>query len=179
MPTKNIGSFGDGGALFIDCFFIDNKVKYIKQHGRKLTSIQDSKFIGLNSRLDEIQASVIFEKLKDIENTTDYYNIKNEVTYKKYSNLNKYLRPELRMNYGNSISEIDESKNLYNKINNTFVFKYEHRDALIELLHKAGIEARAPYNLIIPEQKAYDYDIHRLNKNDKFENATRFCNQLI
>ena len=67
-PGKNIGAFGDGGAITTDNFELLNKIIALRNYGSKIKYFND--VIGYNSRLDELQAAVLSIKLKylDIEN---------------------------------------------------------------------------------------------------------------
>lgn len=62
FPTKPLGCFGDGGCMFTNDDELANKMRAIKSHG----GIErfKHKYIGVNSRLDTIQASVLLEKMK-------------------------------------------------------------------------------------------------------------------
>jgi len=61
-PSKNLGCFGDGGAIFTQKNKLSNKIKLITNHGQKQKYTHD--IIGLNSRLDAVQASILSFKLK-------------------------------------------------------------------------------------------------------------------
>ena len=67
-PGKNIGAFGDGGAITTDNFELSNKILTLRNYGSKIKYFND--VIGYNSRLDELQAAILSIKLKylDIEN---------------------------------------------------------------------------------------------------------------
>ena len=60
-PSKNLGCFGDGGAIFTQNKNLANKIRLLANHG------QDQKYthsiIGLNSRLDSLQAAILSFKL--------------------------------------------------------------------------------------------------------------------
>jgi len=68
-PTKNLGALGDAGAITTNDELLAKKLKSISDYGSKEKYINDE--IGYNSRLDEIQAAILIEKLKhlDIDNT--------------------------------------------------------------------------------------------------------------
>ena len=67
-PGKNIGAFGDGGAITTDNFELLNKIITLRNYGSKIKYFND--VIGYNSRLDELQAAILSVKLKylDLEN---------------------------------------------------------------------------------------------------------------
>lgn len=65
FPTKNLGCYGDGGAIFTDNDKLAEKLRLISNHGMKEKYRNET--IGINSRLDGIQAAVLSEKLKHID----------------------------------------------------------------------------------------------------------------
>jgi UDP-2-acetamido-2-deoxy-ribo-hexuluronate aminotransferase len=62
FPSKNLGCFGDGGAIFTNDDMLANKMRMIVNHGQSKRYYHDS--IGVNSRLDSIQAAVLRIKLR-------------------------------------------------------------------------------------------------------------------
>jgi dTDP-4-amino-4,6-dideoxygalactose transaminase len=79
FPAKPLGCYGDGGAVFTDSKLISDKVRSLRVHG-KGEDKYDNVCIGLNSRLDTLQAGVLLEKMKifdeEIEkrqNVASYY----------------------------------------------------------------------------------------------------------
>ena len=62
FPAKPLGCYGDGGAIFTDSDELANLLKSIRIHG-KGTEKYDNVRIGLNSRLDTIQAAILLPKL--------------------------------------------------------------------------------------------------------------------
>lgn len=65
-PSKNLGAFGDGGAIFTNDDSLAEKLKMIASHGQKVQYYHD--VIGCNSRLDAMQAAVLQIKLKHLDN---------------------------------------------------------------------------------------------------------------
>ncbi len=66
FPSKNLGCYGDGGAIFTNDDEIANKLRIIANHGQ--TKLYTHDFVGVNSRLDSIQAVVLGVKLKQLDN---------------------------------------------------------------------------------------------------------------
>lgn len=64
-PSKNLGAFGDGGAIFTNDDLLAEKLKMIANHGQKTRYYHD--MVGCNSRLDSIQAAVLDVKLKYLD----------------------------------------------------------------------------------------------------------------
>src|SRR6201994_2415671 len=65
FPSKNLGCYGDGGAIFTDDDTLANRLKMIANHGQSRRYYHD--LVGCNSRLDSIQAAVLNVKLKRLD----------------------------------------------------------------------------------------------------------------
>jgi len=73
FPSKNLGCYGDGGALFTNDDALAEKLRMICNHGQKVQYVHD--VIGVNSRLDTIQAAILNVKLGQLRN---YENSRNQ-----------------------------------------------------------------------------------------------------
>jgi UDP-2-acetamido-2-deoxy-ribo-hexuluronate aminotransferase len=78
FPSKNLGCYGDGGAIFTNDDALAEKLKMVANHGQKVRYYHD--LVGCNSRLDTIQAAVLKIKLKKLDEyiiarqkAADYY----------------------------------------------------------------------------------------------------------
>ena len=78
-PSKNLGAYGDGGAIFTNDDALAEKLKMIANHGQKVRYYHE--IVGCNSRLDSIQAAILDVKLKYLDNyaaarqkAAQYYN---------------------------------------------------------------------------------------------------------
>ncbi len=78
FPSKNLGCYGDGGAIFTDDDSLANKLKMIANHGQSQRYYHD--VVGCNSRLDSMQAAILNVKLKKLDDyivarqaVADYY----------------------------------------------------------------------------------------------------------
>ena len=65
-PSKNLGAYGDGGAIFTNDEALAKKMKMIANHGQEKRYSHD--IVGCNSRLDSIQAAILNIKLKELDN---------------------------------------------------------------------------------------------------------------
>ena len=74
FPSKNLGCFGDGGAIFTQDLSLAGKIKMIANHGQKIKYHHD--VIGVNSRLDTLQAAILNVKLNYLD---DYEKRRNRV----------------------------------------------------------------------------------------------------
>lgn len=69
FPSKNLGCYGDGGAIYTQDAALARKIKMIANHGQEQKYIHD--VVGCNSRLDAIQAAVLRVKLRQLDNYID------------------------------------------------------------------------------------------------------------
>lgn len=69
FPSKNLGCYGDGGAIFTNDSDLAQKIKMIANHGQSKKYYHD--VVGCNSRLDSIQAAVLRIKLRQLDNYID------------------------------------------------------------------------------------------------------------
>ncbi len=141
-PGKNLGCFGDGGAITTNKEDIAKRIKCLRNYGSEEKYIHNE--IGINSRLDSIQASILSVKLKYIEE----WNSRREVIAKRYLN------------------EIDNSEIILPKISNysthvwhLFVIRTKKRERLKSYLGKNGINTLIHYPIPPHKQKAYNLDI--------------------
>jgi dTDP-4-amino-4,6-dideoxygalactose transaminase len=137
-PTKNLGALGDGGAITTDNEDLANKLKAFRNYGSQKKYYND--YIGLNSRLDELQAAFLRIKLKQLD-TINLHKQKLAEVY--FSNL-----PE-----GKLILPIKS-------VNETHVFhiynvRSPERDRLKEYLLKKGIKTEIHYPIPPHKQTAY------------------------
>ncbi len=65
-PSKNLGAYGDGGAIFTNDEALAHKMKMVANHGQEKRYYHD--LVGCNSRLDSIQAAILNIKLKELDN---------------------------------------------------------------------------------------------------------------
>jgi dTDP-4-amino-4,6-dideoxygalactose transaminase len=68
-PSKNLGAYGDGGAIFTNDASLAQKIKMIANHGQQTRYYHE--MVGCNSRLDSMQAAVLNIKLKNLDDYTN------------------------------------------------------------------------------------------------------------
>ena len=141
-PGKNLGCFGDGGAITTNKTYLASKIRCLRNYGSEEKYIHDEK--GINSRLDSIQASILSVKLKYL----DEWNTRRDEIAKKYLN------------------EINNSKIILPKtpIEDThawhlFAIRTKDRVKLMSYLKKHGINTLIHYPIPPHKQKAYNLDI--------------------
>ena len=67
FPAKPLGCYGDGGAIFTDDDAIDARLRSLRAQGKSPTDKYDNREIGMNSRLDTLQAAILLPKLRAFE----------------------------------------------------------------------------------------------------------------
>ena len=101
-PSKPLGCYGDGGALFTDDDSINIKLRSLRSHGKGKNKY-DNIYVGVNSRLDNIQAAVILQKLKLLDNEI----IKRQKIARIYNNnLSGIVTTPKILNYNTSIRSV-------------------------------------------------------------------------
>lgn len=70
-PGKNLGAFGDGGAIVTSDAKLADQVRCLRDHGRTIGSHYDHEVVGMNSRLDALQAAVLTAKLARLDDWTE------------------------------------------------------------------------------------------------------------
>jgi dTDP-4-amino-4,6-dideoxygalactose transaminase len=140
---KNLGCFGDGGAVVTNNENIDRIVRKLRNHGSDKRSCHSP---GYNSRLDDLQAAVLSAKLRHI----DDWNA---------------LRRKWSARYSDCLKDAATLTLPYEKPGNYHVYhlyvvetsKPEHRDPLLNFLTDNGIDAKCHYPIAIHQQEGYPW----------------------
>lgn len=136
-PGKNLGAYGDGGAMCTNDEELFKKMKMIRNYGQEVK--YHHKEIGVNSRLDEIQAAILSVKLKHL----DQWNKKRNLVADWYR---KYLDPKIKIQ-----KIIDGNFSCYH----VFVVEVENRDKIMVELKNNGIQTLIHYPIPIHLQECY------------------------
>ena len=138
-PTKNLGAYGDAGMAVTNDDKLAGKLKQLRNYGQSEKYYYD--FIGVNSRLDEIQAAILRKKLSLLEEWID----KRRKIAKIYTDLlngTGVITP----------SEKDFAKHVYH----LYVIRHKERRRLQKFLLDHGIQTLIHYPIPVHKQKAYD-----------------------
>ena len=159
-PGKNLGAYGDAGAIVTNDSTLDMKVRMYSNHGR--ISKYNHEFEGVNSRMDSIQGAVLNVKLKHLQEWTS-----------KRRNAAAYYIERLM-----EISEISTPfvGDNFNPVWHLFVIRVEKRDALKNYLKSKGISVGIHYPIALPNLKAYRYLNHL---ESDFPIATSYQNKIL
>lgn len=137
-PTKNIGAFGDSGSLVTDSEELYEKLKMLRNYGSKVK--YENEILGINSRLDEIQAALLSVKLKHYD---ELRNERAEIAEKYLAGVKneRILLPKIR----------EKAEHVWH----LFVVKTANRDHLQTYLNDYGIGTQVHYPIPPHLSKAY------------------------
>ena len=158
-PSKNLGAYGDGGAVTTNDAALAEQLRMLRNYGEERRYYHSCK--GINSRLDEIQAAILRVKLKHL----DAWNAARRERAEKYLDLLKdaplvlpHEAPWARHNY------------------HLFVVRTPRRDALQQHLKERGIATLLHYPVPIHLQEAYA-DLHQ--HRGAFPEAEKACDEVL
>lgn len=141
FPSKNLGCFGDGGAMVFRDSHLAEKARIIANHGQKIKYHHD--VVGCNSRLDTLQSAILTVKLKYLN---QYISARQQVAEKynlEFKSVAGFITPEVN----------DHSTHVYHQY--TIKCAGINRDKLKEELKRAGIPTMIYYPIPLHFQKAY------------------------
>ncbi len=158
-PGKNLGAFGDGGAITTDDEVLAARIRMLRNYGSSVKYHNDEK--GYNSRLDELQAAMLRVKLKHLDKWNERRKHLAELYYKGLSELDVVV-PSVP-------AWADPVWHLY-------VVRHNNRDELQKHLTKVGVNTLIHYPIPPHLQPAYrEFNI----SNDAFPLAARISSQIL
>lgn len=162
FPSKNLGCYGDGGALFTNDEALAKRIKMICNHGSSVKYHHE--VLGVNSRLDTLQAAILNVKLQHLS------------IYNK-------LRYEAAQRYSYSFRDISElitpkefsySTHVYHQY--TLKVQGEKRDELKEYLSSCGIPSMVYYPIPLHRQQAFLQIAHQ---SGDMVQSERLCKEVL
>lgn len=141
FPTKNLGAMGDGGLAVTNSEYLKNRMIALRNHGGAIRYHHDE--IGVNSRLDEIQAAILRIKLRHI----DEWNEKRRANAYRYNELFAQY-PEIQ-----TPKELDNTYCVYHQ----YTIKVPNRDEVHKILQEEGIGAMIYYPIPLHLQKVHEH----------------------
>lgn len=149
FPSKNLGAYGDGGAIFTNDDELADQIAVIVNHGMKVRYYHD--LIGVNSRLDSIQAAILKVKLAYLDDFAAARNYAANYYNEAFASCEKLITPE-------TANFTDHVFHQY-----TLQLVGVDRDALQKHLNEKGIANAVYYPVPLHLQKAY--------KDDRYESG--------
>ncbi len=141
FPSKNLGCYGDGGAIYTNDEVLAKKLKMIAHHGQSVQYVHD--VLGVNSRLDTIQAVVLNAKLKHLDKYAAARNSAASFYDKAFAN-----HPKLKIP-----TRVKHSNHVFHQY--TLQLVNVDRTKLREQLQERGVPAMIYYPIPLHEQNAY------------------------
>lgn len=139
FPSKNLGCYGDGGAMFTQNQEIAERLKMIANHGQRIKYRHD--VVGCNSRLDTIQAAILKVKLSKLDEYSSSRNMAAKAYCELLNGVDEIVIPK----------EMPYSTHVYHQ----FTIRCSRRDELKEHLMKQGIPTMIYYPFPIHHQPAF------------------------
>lgn len=144
-PGKNLGAYGDGGAVVTDNKDLEEKIRMYANHGR--SEKYNHEFEGVNSRLDGMQAAILSVKLKYLK----------EWNFKRITNARIYN--EKLKGIGDVITPVIPDK--WDHVFHLYVIRSKERDRLKKFLVGNNIFCGIHYPIALPNLRAYSYLNHK------------------
>ena len=166
FPSKNLGCYGDGGAIFTNDDELAHTLRGIVNHGMYTRYYHD--VVGVNSRLDSIQAAILNIKLKYL----DQYNKARQSAAMKYDEAFKNEANIITPVANKACQGICSSCDCHVFHQYTLKVKNINRDDLVQFLNDNNIPCGVYYPVPLHKQKAYEDK--RYNEDD-----FKVTNQLI
>lgn len=163
FPSKNLGAYGDGGAIFTNDDELAHTIRGMVNHGMYIRYQHD--VVGVNSRLDSIQAAILDIKL----NYLDFYNESRKASALKYNQ-----RLTDHPNLITPFRKGDCDTHVYHQY--TLKVIDGDRDGLINHLNEKGIPCGVYYPIPLHLQKAYTNDHYNA---DDFKVTLEIVNQVV
>lgn len=158
FPAKPLGCYGDGGAIFTNDKVLAKKMEMLRSHGQEKRYFH--KYIGINGRIDTLQAAILRVKLKHFEQEI--------ANRQRAAALYSHLLNEVAL-----LPEIDPERE---SVWAQYTIGLENRDEVQEKLKQKDIPTTVHYPLILPKQEAFRNDV---SGNESFEVAELLAETVL
>ncbi len=143
FPTKNLGCYGDGGMVAIaDDEELAARIRRLRVHGAGTTYFHDE--VGINSRLDALQAAILRVRLRHLEG----WNEERRIVAGRYMML---FGEKGLLDFITPPAELPGGRHVYHQ----YVVRAKHRDELMKYLAERGITTRVYYPLPLHLQRCF------------------------
>lgn len=156
-PGKNLGAYGDAGAIVTNDEALATTCRMLANHGQ--ITKHDHRIIGRNSRLDTMQAAILKAKLPNLEDWT-----KGRIQVARWyeQKLEGVIKP----------STPESMRHVFH----LYVIQTQHRDQLMQRLEEANVGFAIHYPTPLPHLKSYAYKGHQIGD---FPFAEKMCKEII
>lgn len=162
FPSKNLGCFGDGGAIFTNDANLASRLRMIAHHGQSVQYKHD--VLGVNSRLDSIQAAVLRPKLKRLDQYAEARNRVAAYYDKTFAGHKNLITPARAAN----------SSHVFHQY--TLQVVNVDRDKLREALAAKGVSSMIYYPIPLHKQKAFASE---RNRDGDFPVTEKLCASVL
>jgi dTDP-4-amino-4,6-dideoxygalactose transaminase len=143
FPAKPLGCYGDGGAIFTDDEELDTLLRSIRVHGSGIDKYSNDR-IGINGRLDSIQAAVLLEKLTIFDDELEARQRIADLYSERLQG--RFIVPHIPAHYRSAWAQYS-----------LLAASSAERDQLMQALQQEGIPTMIYYKIPLHLQKAYDF----------------------
>lgn len=162
FPSKNLGCYGDGGAIICKDENLASKIRLLANHGQVSKYRHDH--VGINSRLDSIQAAILRVKLRHLE---EYTNKRRRAAFlynQELEDIKGIILP----------TELDNFNHVYHQF--TIRVLSGKRDGLKQKLLEKGIASTVYYPIAIHKQQAYSQFV---KSEDTLSHSEELCSEVL
>lgn len=159
FPTKNLGAFGDGGAITTNSSKIAERIQKLRNYGSIKKNYHEIE--GVNSRLDELQASLLMVKLNHLD----------DLTTERVKIAKKYMEK-----INNSLLLLPKAQQKATHVFHLFVVRVINRKKFCDYLKQNGIDTQIHYP--IPPHKSECYRKYEWSK-DELPITEKYANELV
>ena len=146
IVQKNLGTFGDSGAIVTNRDDIVPRIRALRNHGSLKRSVHS---MGYNSRMDDLHAAILSVKLKRIT---------------EWSDRRRAIAAMYTDGLKNTSLKLPTERSGYRHVYHLYVIETPKRDAMLKYLNDAGVDAKIHYPIAIHQQEGYpwgkDADLH-------------------
>jgi len=146
FPSKNVGAYGDGGALWVKGPAQARAARHLRNYGQTDRYRHDT--VGINSRLDEIQAAILGAKLEHLEMWNQR---RRDLALRLDALLEPLCGPGLRL--PRSLARATDARHVYH----LYVVRVAKRESVRAALQEAGIGSQVHYPVPVHHQESYRY----------------------
>lgn len=179
FPSKNLGGFGDGGMVVTNEDRLAKRVEMLRRHGGRVKYHHET--LGLNSRLDELQAAILRVKLPRLRRWEELRRRRAHHYNTMLADVPGVTCPRELTTQGPKVATSDESGGAYRLVEavyHQYTIEVDHRDAVAALLTAAGIGCAVYYPVPLHLQEVHAALGYKRGDMPRAEHAAARCLSL-